>query len=107
MKFSEMNYTRPDMNELKAAAEKAAAGIANAASAEEAAEAYLSWDKTGGSYNTMYSLCYIRHTINTEDKFYSDENEFFDNSNPTFTEYGQSVAKAVNSAPSLKKGSAE
>lgn len=106
MKFSEMNYTRPDMNELKAAAEKAAAGIANAASAEEAAEAYLEWDKTGGSYNTMYSLCYIRHTINTEDKFYSDENEFFDNSNPTFTEYGQSVAKALAESkfrPELEK----
>lgn len=106
MKFSEMNYTRPDMNELKAAAEKAAAGIANAGSAEEAAEAYLGWDKTGGSYNTMYSLCYIRHTINTEDKFYSDENEFFDNSNPTFTEYGQSVAKALAESkfrPELEK----
>ena len=106
MKFSEMNYTRPDMEELKAAAEKAAMGIANALTAEEAAEAYLAWDKTGGSYNTMYSLCYIRHTINTEDKFYSDENEFFDNSNPTFTEYGQSVAKALAESkfrPELEK----
>ena len=106
MKFSEMNYTRPDMNELKAAAEKAAMGITNAPSAEDAAEAYLAWDKTGGSYNTMYSLCYIRHTINTEDKFYSDENEFFDNANPTFTEYGQSVAKALAESrfrPELEK----
>ncbi|MBQ5333305.1 MAG: M3 family oligoendopeptidase [Oscillospiraceae bacterium] len=95
MKFSEMKYTRPDMETLKAAADKAADSIKNAKSPEEAAEAYLQWDKAGGSYNTMYSLCYIRHTINTEDKFYSNENEFFDNSNPTFTEYGQAVAKAL------------
>ena len=53
MKFSEMSYTRPDMNEMKTAAEKAASGIANARSAEEAAEIYLDWDKTSGSYSTM------------------------------------------------------
>lgn len=106
MKFSEMNYIRPNMDEMKAASEKAAADIANARSAEEAAEIFLEWDKTGGSYNTMYNLCYIRHTINTEDKFYSDENEFFDNSNPAFTEYCQSVAKALAESkfrPELEK----
>mgnify|MGYP003293600433 CR=1 FL=1 len=95
MKFSEMKYVRPDMEVLRQAAAKAVDAIANAANADEAAEAYLSWDKAGGSYATMNSLCYIRHTINTEDKFYDEENEFFDNAGPDFTELNQSVAKAV------------
>ena len=95
MKFSEMKYVRPDMEALRQAAAQAVDAIANAADADEAAEAYLSWDKAGGSYATMNSLCYIRHTINTEDKFYDEENEFFDNAGPDFTELNQSVAKAV------------
>ena len=95
MKFSEMKYVRPDMEALRQAAAQAVYAIANAADADEAAEAYLSWDKAGGSYATMNSLCYIRHTINTEDKFYDEENEFFDNAGPDFTELNQSVAKAV------------
>ena len=95
MKFSEMKYVRPDMEVLRQAAAQAVDAIANAANADEAAEAYLSWDKAGGSYATMNSLCYIRHTINTEDKFYDEENEFFDNAGPDFTELNQSVAKAV------------
>lgn len=106
MKFSDMKYTRPDMDTLKAAADKAAAEIKSAVSADTAADAYLAWDKTAGGYSTMYNLCYIRHTINTEDKFYSDENEFFDNTNPTFTEYNQAVVKALAESkfrPELEK----
>ena len=95
MKFCEMEYVRPDMEALRAKAEEAVERIKNAANAEEAAEAYLDWDKAAGSFNTMNSLCYIRHTINTEDEFYDGENEFFDNNNPTYTEYSRNVAAAA------------
>lgn len=95
MKFSEMKYIRPDMEEMKLKSEQAAERIRSAANADEAAEAYLDWDKASGSFSTMNSLCYIRHTINTEDKFYDGENEFFDNNGPAFTEYGQTVAKTL------------
>ena len=43
----------------------------------------------------MNSLCYIRHTINTEDKFYDEENEFFDSANPDFVQYAQTVAEVI------------
>lgn len=95
MKFSEMKYVRPDITEVRVAAQKAVEFIADADNADEAAAAYLDWDKTAGSFSTMNSLCYIRHTINTEDKFYDGENEFFDNANPDFTECCQNVAKVM------------
>ena len=91
MKFSEMKYARPDMDKLKAEAESAADRIKNAANADEAANAYLDWDKAAASFATMNSLCYIRHTINTEDRFYDEENEFFDSANPDFVQYAQTV----------------
>ncbi len=99
MKFSDMKYLRPDMGVLKLRAAETAAKISGASSADEAAEAYLEWDKAAGGFSTMNSLCYIRHTINTEDAFYDKENEFFDNNGPAFTEYCQAVAKALSESP--------
>lgn len=99
MKFSEMKYVRPDMDGIKTAALKAAEAVLEAHSAEEAANAYLDWDKTAGSFSTMASLCYIRHTINTEDGFYSGENDFFDSASPAFTEYNNQVVKALADSP--------
>ncbi len=90
-----MKYIRPDMDMIKAAAEKAAHDIINAKCADDAAQAYLEWDKAAASFSTMNSLCYIRHTINTEDKFYDAENEFFDSAGPDFTQYNQTVAEVI------------
>lgn len=95
MKFSEMKYERPDMEKIKQQAAELAEKINSAESAEEAEKLYLEWDKAAGSFSTMNSLCYIRHTINTKDEFYDRENEFFDDNGPAFIECGQSVAKAL------------
>lgn len=109
MKFSEIKYVRPDMDKLKAEAESAADRIKNAANADEAANAYLDWDKAAASFATMNSLCYIRHTINTEDKFYDEENEFSTAQTPisssTHRPLRRSLQRAL-SAPSWKRSSA-
>ncbi|MCM1524687.1 MAG: M3 family oligoendopeptidase [Ruminococcus sp.] len=99
MKFSEMNYRRPDMTEIGIAADNAAAAISAAVSADSAAAAYLEWDRISGEYSTMNSLCYIRHTINTEDEFYDRENGFFDDAGPEFTKYCQKVSRAAAESP--------
>ena len=106
MKFSEMKYVRPDMDKLKGEAESAADRIKNAANADEAANDYLDWDKAAASFSTMNSLGYIRHTINTEDKFYDEENEFFDSANPDYVRYAQTVAEVIAKSvfrPELEK----
>lgn len=103
MKFSEMQYTRPDINALKVQAERAAEQIEKALSADDAERAYLEWDNISAGYSTMYNLCYIRHSINTEDEFYSAENDFYDESNPLVTEISQRVAKAVAESPFRKE----
>ena len=50
-----MKYVRPDMDKLKAEAESAADRIKNAANADEAANAYLDWDKAAASFATAIS----------------------------------------------------
>ncbi len=103
MKFCDMKYRRPDLDKLKKLSAEAAERIKKASGADEAANAYLDWDKAACGFSTMNSLCYIRHTINTEDKFYDEENEFFDGANPAFSEYCQAVARALAQSPFRKE----
>lgn len=106
MKFSEMKYVRPDMEMLTAKSKEAAELLVNAATPEEAENAYLMWDRASASFATMNDLCYIRHTINTEDEFYNSENEFFDNNSPGYTNLCREVAKAAAKSrfrPQLEK----
>ncbi|MGN0642244.1 MAG: M3 family oligoendopeptidase [Huintestinicola sp.] len=95
MKFSEMKYVRPDMESIAQQSAKCVSDIENAQTADDAAAAYLAWDKVCGTFSTMSSLVYIRHTINTEDEFYDKETEYFDEISPAFTEYNQNVSKAL------------
>ena len=96
MKFSEMKYVRPDMDAMGKAAEKAAERLDAAASADEAADVYLEWDETAKEYSTQMNICYIRHSINTEDEYYAAEEDFFDENGPLFSEMCQKVAKALS-----------
>lgn len=95
MKFSEMTYTRPDIESIRAKAQEMTERIRSAENADAAADAYLEWDRYACGFSTMSSLCYIRHTINTEDEFYDKETEFFDDMGPAVTECAQNVAKAL------------
>lgn len=95
MKFSEIPYKRPDMDELKRQMGEIAETLENAQSAQEQIEAIDRCNKISGSFSTMGSIAYIRHTVNTKDEFYDQENEFFDEMNPLVEEMGQRVNRAM------------
>ncbi len=86
MKFSEMEYTRPDIEEVKLRAEKICSDLKNADSASEAEKAFLEWDRESSHLETMMSLAYTRNTINTLDEFYEKEVEYIDEVSPLFAE---------------------
>lgn len=95
MKFSNMQYIRPDIESIKAKSNQITAKIQQADSAKQQIEAYDEADRMFNSFNTMSSICYIRHTVNTEDKFYETENEFFDENSPLISECSQNISKAL------------
>ena len=78
MKFPQMPYRRPDL----AAIEEKTAGILRqisaAASAEEQARAYLDFEALERETSTACTLASIRHTIDTRDSFYDQENDYVD-----------------------------
>lgn len=80
--FSTLEYKRPDFEALMAKLDEYSKKLENASSYEEAKEIYNGADKITCEYTDAYTICMIRHTINTKDKFYSDENDVFDEMNP-------------------------
>ena len=60
MKFSEMPYTRPNLEEIKREAEAVLQRIQNASSAQEQVDAYLAYEQSGKEIATNCSLAYVR-----------------------------------------------
>ena len=99
MKFNEMPYVRPDLTAFQAKAEATAQKIAQAPSAQEQIEAVLAFDQVQAEINTAMSLAYVRHTIDTRDEFYDQENDYADEIAPAVQEAEQKVSKALLASP--------
>ena len=99
MKFNEMPYVRPDLVDFQAKAEATAQKIAQASSAQEQIEAVLAFDQVQAEINTAMSLAYVRHTIDTRDEFYDQENDYADEIAPAVQEAEQKVSKALLASP--------
>ena len=99
MKFSEMPYKRPDLEALKLKAEETVAKLKAAESAAEQVEAYKDFESSVKSVETMGTIAYIRHTINTKDEFYSAEQDWMDEAMPQLEALNQTVALAMLESP--------
>ncbi|MDR2750355.1 MAG: M3 family oligoendopeptidase [Clostridiales bacterium] len=99
MKFSEMPYTRPDLDKTQLVVDGLIEQLKSADSAEKAKEAFLKIDEEGEQVETMGTLSHIRQSLNTTDEFYKQEKEFFDNAEPIFKGLMQKAALAIFSSP--------
>ena len=95
MKFSEMPYSRPSVADVRAAADRCRERIQNASCAQEQIAAYDEFEKISRSAQTMMTIAYIRHTVDTRDEFYDAENEFADEAGPQLREIGQQINLAM------------
>ena len=103
MKFSEMPYVRPDPEQLKALALQTVADLDSAGSAEAQAELYYTFEKAEKTLETMCTLAYIRHSIDTRDEFYAQEQDWMDQTMPQFEELRQLVNLALLRSPYRKE----
>ena len=102
MKFSQIPYKRVELNPSLKKLQELLDGFKAAATAEEAFEAYKEIDSFSESYSTMFSLGVIRHTLDTNDKFYDAENDYIDETVPKFMPLEQEITKAVLASPYRK-----
>ena len=99
MKFSQMPYVRPDLEQLKALAQETVSQLDNAGSAAEQAEIYYAFEKAEKTVETMSAIAYIRHSIDTRDAFYTQEQDWMDQAMPQLEELRQQVNLALLRSP--------
>ena len=86
MTFKEYQYKRPEINEVKEMFSSALNRFKGAQDITEQMEAIREINTLRNSVSTMINLVYIRHSIDTNDKFYKDENDYMDEFAPEMEE---------------------
>lgn len=99
MKFSEMPYSRPDMEAMAAATTQTLEAMKAAPNAAGQIAAYDAYEKKMQTAGTMQQIAYIRHTINTKDEFYNAENDYMDEIGPKLQELTHRVNTALLESP--------
>ncbi|MGM9662653.1 MAG: M3 family oligoendopeptidase [Oscillospiraceae bacterium] len=99
MKFSEMTYTRPDMEAVKAQYAELTRRLAGAKNYAEARAVFLEKEEMEKRVDTQYNLVYIRSGIDTRDAFYDAEMKFWSAVIPELEEYSQNWTAAMLQSP--------
>lgn len=86
MKFTKYPYERPDVDQLKLEFTSLLKGL-NADTLEEQKASIVALNELRSEFDTLLNLVYVRHSINTEDKFYKAEQDYFDEITPIIQEY--------------------
>ena len=73
MKFNDLPYKRPKLDEFVKAFESLLEKFAQADSFEEQSDIFKQINENRQEFSSMNSLCRIRHTIDTRDEFYEKE----------------------------------
>ena len=73
IRFSEIEYKRPDFEALKSLITTATQKVRKAKSFTEVHDAYFMVQEMEDATDSMYTVAHIRNTINTADEFYDGE----------------------------------
>ena len=97
--FSQMPYERPDLEAVKAHYSALIERLRAAKSYAQAKEVFLERETYMAHVNTQATLASIRHSIDTRDAFYDEEEKFWNNSAPVLEEYEQRWKMAMLESP--------
>ena len=99
MKFKDMPYERISVESIKEEMKALIQKLKEAKDFEEAEALFLENEKLQGHVFTMCNLALVRHSINTEDKFYDEEQNYWNNAYPQIQEFNQEWTKALLESP--------
>ena len=99
MKFSDFTYERPSIQLFKGDFIKHLQQFKDAQTFNDQKEAILAINKLRSDFDSMYSLASVRHSIDTTDRFYEDENDFFDDNYPELNEHINDYFLALLNSP--------
>ena len=105
--FPTIQYERPDLQKFADKAMELKNAVEQAASYEEAKEALKQYEKVQDHVQTMCTVVYIRHTVDTRDDFYEKENQYINQTMPTITPALLAFEKALQNSKFRKEFEAE
>lgn len=98
MKFNEYVYERPDVEAFGNKFKDLLNGFTSAATYEEQDQAMTEINKLRSEFDTLQQIVSIRHSIDTNDEFYKEEQDFFDEKGPIVQEYITEYYRALVSS---------
>ena len=107
MKFSEMPYARPDLDELKQQLQALTDQLKSAPDYASAHEVFLAQQKLSTHIDTLATLSSVRNSIDTRDKFYDAEEQFWNEAGPELRAYDDAWTAAMLESPFRKDFAAE
>lgn len=97
--FSTLTYTRPDFAAFTEQANALIARVKSATCFAEVDAALQEEEKLASALSTQQVIASVRHTIDTSDAFYAQENEVFDREIPKLSEAAVAFSKALYESP--------
>ena len=99
MKFHDMPYARPDGEAVKQKMTELTERLKNAENYAQAKAVFLEMEEETKHFATLYTLTSVRHSIDTRDQFYDDEETFYNNFMPELQAYQQEWTMALLQSP--------
>ena len=103
MKFKDYKYQRVNVEEVKKTLTKAIETMKVASEYTVFKEAFNRCVKEFATIDSMYSICYVRYTVNTKDAFYEQENTFWDENLPLIQEVKTEMYRCILASSFLKQ----
>ncbi len=95
MKFNEMKYERISLEKMTEDYKKYIEAYKKAKTYKEARKVYIEVDTFARHVQTMATLCSIRHSINTNDEYYTNEYNYWNESMPQLAAYDKAWDKLL------------
>lgn len=99
MKFCQMPYSRPDVQQVLADYRALTAQAQAAPSGQALVQAYQAHIRLSDAFSTQATLASVRHTLDTTDAFYDAENDFFDQHAPAVGNAQLALYRALLQSP--------
>ncbi|OZU88167.1 oligoendopeptidase F [Virgibacillus indicus] len=99
LKFEDYKYERPDLQEEKEKFTGLLKAFKNADSLDDASSAIEGINAFRNRLSTLSNLVYVRASIDTNDKFYQTEQDFFDELEPELQSFNTSFYKELVKSP--------
>ena len=103
MKFKDYKYERYSYEAYAEAMDKAGKRLKEAKDYKSFKEAFDEGKQAFEHLDTMYNICYVRYTINTNDAFYQAENDYWDEAMPKMKSLTTAFDREVLASPFVEE----